>query len=175
MVAKIYHGCRNWNKHGYIICPGNDAKLIRCALGMTLNLSVVAQGMTVNLQPCLRFRACRWGCVRWKAPCRKGCGWADMARTFEYVLHFVRCVLVTMSPKQIHRIVSFPSFVTISILYNFANNQNNNFHIHRNRVGDIPVYNCSYHNDSTINTSHVQASWITLMISGLFHWVPYKI
>ena len=56
-------------------CPGNDAKLIRCVLGMTLNSSVVVQGMTVKLRPCLRFRACGWGCVRWKAPCRKGCGW----------------------------------------------------------------------------------------------------
>ena len=35
----------------------------------------IAQGMTVKLRPCLRFRACGWGCVRWKAPCRKGCGW----------------------------------------------------------------------------------------------------
>ena len=26
---------------------------------------------------------------------------ADMARTFEYVLHFVRCVTVTVSPNQI--------------------------------------------------------------------------
>ena len=40
------------------IRPGNDAKLIRCVLGMTLNSSVVVQGMTVELRPCLRFRAC---------------------------------------------------------------------------------------------------------------------
>ena len=33
------------------------------------------QGMTAKLRPCLRFRACGWGCVRWKAPYRKGCGW----------------------------------------------------------------------------------------------------
>ena len=26
---------------------------------------------------------------------------ADMARTFEYVLHFVRCATVTVSPNQI--------------------------------------------------------------------------
>ena len=26
---------------------------------------------------------------------------ADMARTFEFVLHFVRCVLVTVSPNKI--------------------------------------------------------------------------
>ena len=57
------------------LCPGNDAKLIRCVLGTTLNSSVVVQGMTVKLRPCLRFRACGWGCVRWKVPCRKGCGW----------------------------------------------------------------------------------------------------
>ena len=38
--------------------PGNDAKLIRCVLGMTLNSSVVVQGMTVKLRPCWRFRAC---------------------------------------------------------------------------------------------------------------------
>ena len=25
-------------------CPGNDAKLIRCILGMTLNSSIVIQG-----------------------------------------------------------------------------------------------------------------------------------
>ena len=31
--------------------------------------------MTVKLQPCLCFRACGWGCVRWKAPYRKRCGW----------------------------------------------------------------------------------------------------
>ena len=58
-----------------ILSPGNDAKLIHCVLGMTLNSFVAVQGMTVKLQPCLRFRACGWGCVRWKAPCRKGCGW----------------------------------------------------------------------------------------------------
>ena len=39
-------------------------KLIRCCLGMM-----------VKLRPCLRFWACGWGCVRWKASCRKGCGW----------------------------------------------------------------------------------------------------
>ena len=38
--------------------PGNDAKLIRCVLGMTLNSSLVVQGMTVKLRPCLRFQAC---------------------------------------------------------------------------------------------------------------------
>ena len=27
------------------------------------------------MRPCLRFPACGWGCIRWKAPCRKGCGW----------------------------------------------------------------------------------------------------
>ena len=41
-----------------IFCPGNDAKLIRCVLGTTLNSSVVVQGMTVKLRPCLHFRAC---------------------------------------------------------------------------------------------------------------------
>ena len=40
------------------MCPGNDAKLIRCVLGTTLNSSVVVQGMTVKLRPCLRFPAC---------------------------------------------------------------------------------------------------------------------
>jgi len=55
--------------------PGNDAKLIRCVLGTTLNSSVVVQVMTVKLRPCLRFRACGWGCVRWNAPCKKGRGW----------------------------------------------------------------------------------------------------
>ena len=42
----------------YTYSTGNDAKLIRCVLGMTLNSSVVVQGMTVKLRPCLRFRAC---------------------------------------------------------------------------------------------------------------------
>ena len=28
--------------------------------------------MTVKLRPCLRFRACGWGCVRWRAPAGKG-------------------------------------------------------------------------------------------------------
>ena len=40
------------------LCPGDDAKLIRCVLGMTLNSIVVVQGMMVKLRPCLRFRAC---------------------------------------------------------------------------------------------------------------------
>ena len=39
-------------------CPGNDAKLVRCVMGSTLNSSVVVQGMTVQLRSCLRFRAC---------------------------------------------------------------------------------------------------------------------
>ena len=52
------------------ICSGNDVKLIRCVLGMMLNSFVVVQGMTVKL----RFQACGWGCVRWKAPSRIGCG-----------------------------------------------------------------------------------------------------
>ena len=43
---------------GMTLCPGNDAELIRCVLGTTLNSSVVVQGMTVKLRPCLRFRAC---------------------------------------------------------------------------------------------------------------------
>ena len=44
-------------------------------LGTTLNSSVVVQGRTVKLRPCLRFPACGWGCVRWKAPCKKRRGW----------------------------------------------------------------------------------------------------
>ena len=64
-----------WPLELICIYLGYDVKLIRCVLGMTLNSSVVVQGMTVKLRPCLRFRACGWGCVRWKAPCRKGRGW----------------------------------------------------------------------------------------------------
>ena len=40
------------------VLGGNDAKLIRCVLGTTLNSSVVVQGRTVKLRPCLRFPAC---------------------------------------------------------------------------------------------------------------------
>ena len=37
--------------------------------------SLVVQGMTAKLRPCLHFRACGWGCVtvRWKALSRIGC------------------------------------------------------------------------------------------------------
>ena len=52
--------------------PGNDAKLIRCVLGMTLNSSVVVQGMTVKLWPCLRFRACGWAVSGGKPSAGKG-------------------------------------------------------------------------------------------------------
>ena len=40
------------------LSPGSDVKLIHCVFGMILNSSVVVQGMTIKLQPCLRFRAC---------------------------------------------------------------------------------------------------------------------
>ena len=41
-----------------IFCAGNDAKLIRCVLGVTLNSSIVVQGMTLNCD-----RACAFGSV----------------------------------------------------------------------------------------------------------------
>ena len=78
MQPRTYTRVRMTLTHMYTVvhsCHGSDAKLIRCVLGMTLNSSVVVQGMTVKLRACLRFRACGWGCVRWIAPCRKGCGW----------------------------------------------------------------------------------------------------
>ena len=53
-------------------CPGNDAKLIRCVLGMTLNSSVVVQGMTVKLWPCLRFRRVDEAVSGGKPPAGKG-------------------------------------------------------------------------------------------------------
>ena len=74
-TPKGHLGSNFFNHSKAHICPGNDAKLIRRVLSMTLNSSVVVQGMTFKLRPCLRFRACGWGCVRWEAPCRKGCGW----------------------------------------------------------------------------------------------------
>ena len=60
MIYHLSHFiCKNINQVlGILIitlCPGNDAKLIRCVLGMTLNSSVVVQGMTVKLRPCLPF------------------------------------------------------------------------------------------------------------------------
>ena len=41
--------------HQYVIIifnSGIDIKLIHCVLGMTLNSSIVVQGMTVKLRPC---------------------------------------------------------------------------------------------------------------------------
>ena len=35
------------------------------------------------------------------SPCMKGCGWFDMARTSEFVLHIVGYDTVTISPNQI--------------------------------------------------------------------------
>ena len=57
---------------GITLCSGYEAKLICCVLDIMLNSSVVVQGMTVKLQPCLRFRAGGWGCVKWKASAGKG-------------------------------------------------------------------------------------------------------
>ena len=58
-------------------CPGNDVKLIRCVLGMTIS-SVVVQSMTVNqLLLCLRgcaFRHVDEGVSGGKLPSWKGCG-----------------------------------------------------------------------------------------------------
>ena len=42
---------------------------------MIWKITVAGHGMLVKLRPCLRFQACGWGCVRWKTPCRKECGW----------------------------------------------------------------------------------------------------
>ena len=87
--------------------PGNGAKLICCVLGMTVNSSVVVQEMKVKLRPCrpMRFRTFRWGCVRWKAPCMKGCGWyvklTWLAFLSLYYIICVRCLTVTVSPNQI--------------------------------------------------------------------------
>ena len=45
--------------HGHLLCcPGNDAKLIRCVLGMTLNSSVVVQGM--NRQGSSLYHVYNW-------------------------------------------------------------------------------------------------------------------
>ena len=57
------------------LCPGNDVKLICClicVLGMTLNSSVVVQGMTIKLWPSLHFKACGWGWISRKPPAGKG-------------------------------------------------------------------------------------------------------
>ena len=44
-----------------------------------LIMTVTSRAWRLNCgqcRPCLRFRACGWGCVGWKAPCsRKGWGW----------------------------------------------------------------------------------------------------
>ena len=53
-------------------------RITMCLGYMTLKSSVVVQGMTVKLRPGLRFRACGWGCVRWKNPCRRWCGTVDI-------------------------------------------------------------------------------------------------
>ena len=55
---------------------------------------------------CRRFRVYGWGCVDGKPPTGKSMVClADMARTFEYVLHFVRCITVTVSPNLIMIII----------------------------------------------------------------------
>ena len=50
------------------LCPEYDIEFICCVLGIWryLDSSNVVRGLTVKLQPRLHFRACEWGCVRWK-------------------------------------------------------------------------------------------------------------
>ena len=54
----------------------SQSTLLLVILASSLILTYHSQ---IKLTPCLnlvlRFPACGWGCVRWKAPCRKGCGW----------------------------------------------------------------------------------------------------
>ena len=115
IVSILMDDALSW---GMMLCPRNDTKLIRCVLSMTLNSPVVVQGMTVKLRPCLRFRACGWGCVRWKAPAGKGVvgllSWHG-SHFWVYILHFVRCVTVTVLPNQIIIIIK-TTVVTLTIL-----------------------------------------------------------
>ena len=73
-----------------------------CVLGMILNSTVVVQGAMVKLRPCLCFRACGWGCVRWKTLCRKGCGkFVKLTWLVLLILYYILCDTVTVSPNQI--------------------------------------------------------------------------
>ena len=54
-VKASYVASTKYSKHGANVSP---QIYHNCVLGMTLNSSVVVQGMTVKLRPCLRFRAC---------------------------------------------------------------------------------------------------------------------
>ena len=60
--------------------------------------------MTVKLRPGLYFRACGWRC-QVESPLQERVRilcWADMAGTFNFVLHFVRCKTVMVTPNHIH-------------------------------------------------------------------------
>ena len=82
--------------------------LILYKVDITLNSSVVVRGMAVKRRPCWHFRGCGWGCVRGKVSYMKGCEYSllNWHRTFEFVLHFIRCDTVTVSSNQINIIIS---------------------------------------------------------------------
>ena len=75
VLGEIWNGDLPIFNPDALTCKNLQSQLPVPVLGMTLNSSVVVQGMTVKLRPCLRFRACGLGYVRWKIPCKKGCGW----------------------------------------------------------------------------------------------------
>ena len=77
-----------------------------------LNSSVVVQGKTDKLWPRFRIWTCGWSRFWWKIPAGKGA--VDLlswhGSNFEFVLHFVRCYTVTVSPNQIIILISFTSW-----------------------------------------------------------------
>ena len=49
--------------------------LVRSFVRACVRAFVRSLARSLLIRPCLRFLACGWGCVRWKAHCRKWCGW----------------------------------------------------------------------------------------------------
>ena len=120
------HGKDKWDWNGYYFHTGtcffpNLSPGHNYVLGMTLNSSV---GLGYDVKSSVPWRldcghACAFGRVDeavsgGKPSAGKGVvGMLSSNRTFEFVLHFVRCVTVTVSPNQI--------IIIIIIIVNYAN------------------------------------------------------
>ena len=85
------------------LCPGNDIKRIHCVLGMTLNSPLLSRAWQLDCCHVCAFEHVYEAVSDGKTPVGEGAdslfSWRGLH--FYFVLHFVMCEMVTVSPNQI--------------------------------------------------------------------------